>query len=105
MLLLAVAGSTLLLSIVLLVRRRVIARLVLGPLQRVERHMQRVRASGSMALFEDDGRRDAFGSLGRRLNAIPPQLQDLRSKIHVQDLAPRCIGTPVGDKPHVRTAL
>ncbi len=105
MLLLAVAGSTLLLLIVLVVLRRVIARLVLAPLQRVERHMQRVRASGSMALFEDDGRRDEFGSLGRSLNAMLSQLKDLREQIEVQSFALGRSESAVAVMHNVRNAL
>ena len=105
MLLLAVAGSTLLLLIVLVVLRRVIARLVLGPLQRVERHMQRVRASGSMALFDDEGRRDEFGSLGRSLNAMLSQLKDLREQIEVQSFALGRSESAVAVMHNVRNAL
>lgn len=105
MLLLAVAGSTLLLLIVLVVLRRVIARLVLAPLQRVERHMQRVRASGSMALFDDDGRRDEFGSLGRSLNAMLSQLKDLREQIEVQSFALGRSESAVAVMHNVRNAL
>ena len=105
MLLLAVAGSTLLLLIVLIVLRRVIARLVLAPLQRVERHMQRVRASGSMALFDDDGRRDEFGSLGRSLNAMLSQLKDLREQIEVQSFALGRSESAVAVMHNVRNAL
>lgn len=105
MLLLAVAGSTLLLLIVLVVLRRVIARLVLAPLHRVERHMQRVRASGSMAPFEDDGRRDEFGSLGRSLNAMLSQLRDLREQIEVQSFALGRSESAVAVMHNVRNAL
>lgn len=105
MLLLAVAGSTLLLLIVLVVLRRVIARLVLAPLQRVERHMQRVRASGAMALLEDDGRRDEFGSLGRSLNAMLSQLKDLREQIEVQSFALGRSESAVAVMHNVRNAL
>jgi len=105
MLLLAIAGSTLLLLIVLLVLRRVIARLVLAPLLRVERHMQRVRASGSMALFQDDGRRDEFGSLGRSLNAMLSQLKDLREQIEVQSFALGRSESAVAVMHNVRNAL
>ena len=105
MLLLAVAGSTLLLAIVLVVLRRVIARLVIAPLQRVERHMQRVRASGSMALYEDDGRRDEFGSLGRSLNAMLSQLKDLREQIEVQSFALGRSESAVAVMHNVRNAL
>ncbi|MCP3735390.1 ATP-binding protein [Sphingomonas sp. RP10(2022)] len=105
MLLLAVAGSTLLLLIVLVVLRRVIARLVLAPLQRVERHMQRVRASGAMALLEDDGRRDEFGSLGRSLNAMLSQLKDLREQIEAQSFALGRSESAVAVMHNVRNAL
>ncbi|MBI0476644.1 HAMP domain-containing protein [Sphingomonas sp. MA1305] len=105
MLLLAVAGSTLLLLIVLLVLRRALARLVLAPLLRVERHMQRVRASGSMALFEDDGRRDEFGSLGRSLNAMLSQLKAMREQIEVQSFALGRSESAVAVMHNVRNAL
>jgi len=105
MLLFAAAGSTLLLLIVLVVLRRVIARLVLAPLQRVERHMQRVRASGSIALFEGDGRRDEFGSLGRSLNAMLSQLKDLREQIEVQSFALGRSESAVAVMHNVRNAL
>lgn len=105
MLLLAVAGSTLLLLIVLVVLRRAIGRLVLGPLQRVEQHMQRVRASGAMALLHDDGRRDEFGSLGRSLNAMLSQLKDLREQIEVQSFALGRSESAVAVMHNVRNAL
>ncbi|HXH16660.1 MAG TPA: CHASE4 domain-containing protein [Sphingomonas sp.] len=84
MLAFAVASSMALLVFVLLVLRLMIARLVLRPLRRVERHMQRVRVSGSLALLEEDGRRDEVGSLGRRFNAMLRQLKELRDQIEVQ---------------------
>jgi len=105
MLMLAVAGSILLLLIVLVVLRRVLARLVLAPLQRVERHMQRVRASGAMALLGDDGRRDEFGSLGRSLNAMLSQLKDLREQIEVQSFALGRSESAVAVMHNVRNAL
>ena len=105
MLMLAVAGSTLLLLIVLVVLRRVIGRLVIAPLLRVERHMQRVRASGSMGLLEDDGRRDEFGSLGRSFNAMLSQLKDLREQIEVQSFALGRSESAVAVMHNVRNAL
>ncbi|MCK8456956.1 CHASE4 domain-containing protein [Sphingomonas faeni] len=84
MLIFAVAGSTMVLLLVLLVLRRLIERLVLRPLHRVESHMQRVRLSGSLALLDEDGRRDEVGSLGRSFNAMLRQLKDLREQIEVQ---------------------
>ena len=105
MLLLAVAGSTLLLLMVLLVLRRMIARLVLKPLNRVEHHMQIVRASGSLGLFKDNGRRDEIGSLGTSFNAMLRQLKDLREQIEVQSFALGRSESAVAVMHNVRNAL
>jgi len=105
MLLLAVAGSTVLLLLVLVVLRRLIGRLVLQPLHRVETHMQRVRASGSLGLLEDDRRRDEIGSLGRSFNAMLRQLKDLREQIEVQSFALGRSESAVAVMHNVRNAL
>jgi signal transduction histidine kinase len=105
MLLLAVAGSTMLLLLVLIVLRRMIERLVLRPLHRVEGHMQRVRASGSLALLEEDGRRDEVGSLGRSFNAMLRQLKDLREQIEVQSFDLGRSESAVAVMHNVRNAL
>jgi signal transduction histidine kinase len=105
MLLLAVAGSTLLLLIILMVLRRVIARMVLRPLARVEEHMQRVRASGSLSLLEDEGRGDEVGALGRAFNAMLSQLKDLREQIEVQSFALGRSESAVAVMHNVRNAL
>ncbi len=105
MLMFAVAGSTVLLLLVLIALRRMIARLVLGPLHRVERQMQRVRASGSLTLLEEDGRRDEIGSLGRSFNAMLRQLQDLREQIEVQSFDLGRSESAVAVMHNVRNAL
>ncbi|UVO52370.1 HAMP domain-containing protein [Sphingomonas sp. SUN019] len=105
MLLLAVAGSTLLLLIVLLVLRRVITQLVLKPLNRVETHMQMVRASGSLGLLDEDRRQDEIGSLGRSFNAMLRQLKDLREQLEVQSFALGRSESAVAVMHNVRNAL
>ncbi len=105
MLLLAVAGSTVLLLLVLIVLRLMIARLVLRPLHRVESQMQRVRASGSLALLTEDGRRDEIGSLGRSFNAMLRQLKDLREQIEVQSFDLGRSESAVAVMHNVRNAL
>ena len=105
MLLLAVAGSTLLLLLVLLMLRRMIGRLVLRPLARVEAHMQRVRQSGSLALLDEERRRDEIGSLGRSFNAMLRQLGDLREQIEVQSFALGRSESAVAVMHNVRNAL
>lgn len=105
MLMLAVAGSTLLLLIVLMVLRRMIDRLVLRPLHRVEGHMQRVSASGSLTLLDEDRRRDEIGSLGRSFNAMLRQLKDLREQIEVQSFDLGRSESAVAVMHNVRNAL
>jgi signal transduction histidine kinase len=104
-LLLAVAGSTLLLLIMLLVLRQAIARLVLAPLARVEGHMQRVRASGSLALPVEEALDDEIGSLGRSFNAMLSQLRDLREQIEAQSFALGRSESAVAMMHNVRNAL
>lgn len=105
MLLLAIAGSIVLLLLVLVVLRRLIARLVLRPLHRVESHMQRVRVSGSLALLEEDQRRDEIGSLGRSFNAMLRQLKDLREQIGLQSFDLGRSESAVAVMHNVRNAL
>lgn len=105
MLLLAVAGSVLLLLLVMVVLRRMIGRQVLAPLARVERHMERVRASGSLTPLDDERRRDEIGALGRSFNAMLRQLKDLREQIEVQSFALGRSESAVAVMHNVRNAL
>ena len=105
MLLLAIAGSTLLLLIVLMVLRRMIASQVLQPLHRVERHMQRVRALGTLGPLDEDDRRDEIGSLGRSFNAMLLQLGELRGQVEVQSFALGRSESAVAVMHNVRNAL
>lgn len=105
MLLFAVAGSTLLLLIVLTMLRRMITRLVLRPLARVERHMQTVRDSGALALLPDEPREDEIGSLGNSFNAMLQQLKDLREQLEVQSFALGKSESAVAVMHNVRNAL
>ncbi|CAN5244724.1 hypothetical protein BH10PSE15_BH10PSE15_05740 [soil metagenome] len=105
MLLLAVCGSTLLLLIVLLMLRRMIDKLVLRPLARVESHMQMVRASGSLGLLGEEGRQDEIGSLGASFNAMLSQLKDLREQIEAQSFSLGRSESAVAVMHNVRNAL
>ncbi len=105
MLFLAVAGAVVLLMVVLAVLRRVIARLVLGPLHRVERHMGLVRTSGTLGLLPDDRRRDEIGSLVTSFNSMLRQLQDLREQVEVQSFKLGQSESAVAVMHNVRNAL
>ena len=105
MLVLAIAGSTLLLLVLLLVLRRMIGRLVLKPLRRVENHMQVVRNSGSLGILTDEARQDEIGSLGRSFNAMLRQLKDLRERLEVQSFALGRSESAVAVMHNVRNAL
>ncbi|HIV77623.1 MAG TPA: sensor histidine kinase [Candidatus Sphingomonas excrementigallinarum] len=105
-LLLAAAASILLLVLLLLMLRRALGRFVLAPLDRVERHMQRVQASGALLPFEDDqGRCEEFGSLGRSFNAMLSQLKDLRERNEIQSFALGRSESAVAVLHNVRNAL
>jgi len=101
----AIAGSIVLLLFVLIVLRRLIAQLVLRPLLRIENHMRRVRASGSLTLLDEDERRDEIGSLGRNFNAMLQQLKDLREQIGVQSFDLGRSESAVAVMHNVRNAL
>lgn len=106
MLWLAVLGSTILLILVLAVLSRMISRLVLKPLGRVEGHMQRVRDSGTLSVLEDDGkRRDEIASLGTSFNSMLVQLKDLREQVEVQSFALGRSESAVAVMHNVRNAL
>jgi signal transduction histidine kinase len=104
-LMLAAAGSTLLLLLVLVVLRRLVTRLVLRPLRRIEQHMQHVSASGSPALLEEDHREDEIGALGRSFNAMLRQLGDLRERVEVQSFDLGRSESAVAVMHNVRNAL
>lgn len=105
MLLLSAVGATLLLLGLLLVLRRAIARHVLDPLARVERHMQHVRLSSMLTPIDDDGRRDEIGALTTSLNAMLGQLRDLHERIEAQGFALGRSESAVAVMHNVRNAL
>lgn len=105
MLLLAVGGAVVLLAVVLLVLRRMIGRLVLKPLHRVERHMGVVRSSGTLGLLTDDARADEIGSLVTSFNSMLSQLKDLREQVEVQSFKLGQSESAVAVMHNVRNAL
>jgi two-component system OmpR family sensor kinase len=105
MLILAIAGSTLLLMVVLMVLSRMITRLVLKPLRRVENHMQAIRTSGSLGPPADEERQDEIGSLGRSFTAMLRQLKDLREQLEAQSFALGRSESAVAVMHNVRNAL
>jgi len=105
MLMLAVLGSTLLLAVVLLVLRRMITRLVLRPLHRVERHMGVVRSSGDLSLLTEHARDDEIGSLVTGFNSMLRQLKDLREQLEVQSFTLGRSESAVAVMHNVRNAL
>lgn len=105
MLFLAVVASVLLLIVVLVVLRRMITRLVINPLNRVERHMGVVRASGTLGLLTEKPRRDEIGSLVTSFNSMLRQLKDLREQLEVQSFTLGRSESAVAVMHNVRNAL
>jgi len=105
MLLFATLGTVLLMGVVLIVLRRAIARLVLRPLHRVERHMGLVRESGSMRLLKEAPRDDEIGSLVTSFNSMLRQLKDLREQLEMQSFKLGRSESAVAVMHNVRNAL
>lgn len=105
MLVLAVGGAVLLLVVVLAVLRRMIARLVLKPLKRVEQHMGLVRASGTLGPLADAARADEIGSLVTSFNLMLRQLKDLREQVEMQSFKLGQSESAVAVMHNVRNAL
>lgn len=105
MLIIAVIGSSLVLAVALYVLRRLIARLVLKPLNRVERHMGLVRQSGNLSLLTDHHNQDEIGSLVSSFNSMLAQLKDLREQLESQSFALGRSESAVAVMHNVRNAL
>jgi len=105
MLLFAVGGTVLLLLVVMAVLSLMIARLVLQPLHRVERHMGVVRRSGDLVPLTDAPRRDEIGSLVTNFNAMLSQLKDLREQVEAQSFKLGQSESAVAVMHNVRNAL
>lgn len=105
MLFFSVAGAVVLLIVVLLVLRRMIGRLVLRPLHRVEAHMGVVRTSGALAPLTDAPRADEIGSLMTSFNSMLSQLKDLREQVEVQSFKLGQSESAIAVMHNVRNAL
>ncbi len=105
MLFFSVAGAVMLLVVVLAVLRRMIGRLVLKPLHRVEGHMGVVRRSGTLAPLTDAARADEIGSLVTSFNSMLSQLKDLREQVEVQSFKLGQSESAVAVMHNVRNAL
>lgn len=105
MLTLAVIGTSLLLLIVMAVLSWMIVRLVLRPLNRVERHMGLVRRSGNLTPFEDAPREDEIGRLVGSFNAMLSQLKDLREQVEAQSFKLGQSESAIAVMHNVRNAL
>ena len=105
MLLFAVGGTVLLLLVVMAVLSLMIARLVLQPLHRVERHMGVVRRSGDLLPLTEKSRGDEIGSLVTNFNAMLSQLKDLREQVEAQSFKLGQSESAVAVMHNVRNAL
>lgn len=105
MLWLAVVGSSLLLVVVLMVLRRMIGRMVIRPLHRVEQHMGVVRQSGALGMLTEDPRDDEIGSLVDSFNSMLRELKDAREQLEVQSFTLGKSESAVAVMHNVRNAL
>jgi len=104
-LIIAVIGSVLVLLVALVMLRRLIDKLAISPLKRVERHMQDVSTTGSPTPLVEQQRRDEIGSLVVSFNTMLAQLKDLREQVEVQSFKLGRSETAVGVMHNVRNGL
>lgn len=81
---LTLLGVCLIMALTLVALSRLIHRLVISPLRRVEGHMQHVTASGTLVALDAGERRDEIGSLVLNLNTMLKQLKELREQVEIQ---------------------
>ncbi|WP_294077369.1 CHASE4 domain-containing protein [Sphingomonas sp.] len=105
MLQLAVGGTIGLLLVLMAVLSLMIVRLVLRPLNRVERHMGLVRKSGNLTPLTEAPRADEIGSLVTSFNAMLSQLKDLREQVEAQSFKLGQSESAVAVMHNVRNAL
>lgn len=105
MLLFAAGGTVLLLLVVMAVLSLMIARLVLQPLHRIERHMGVVRRSGDLVPLTGMRRGDEIGSLVASFNGMLSQLKDLREQVEAQSFKLGQSESAVAVMHNVRNAL
>lgn len=102
---LAVIGAMLLLLLVMAVLSWTMVRLVLRPLNRIERHMTLVRASGELTPLTEAPRRDEIGRMVSSFNAMLAQLNALREQVEAQSFKLGQSECAVAVMHNVRNAL
>lgn len=101
----AATFSTIVLFLTLFVLSHLIKRLAIQPIQQVERHMQRVTASGHLIPLESKQTRDEVGSLVQSFNSMLGQLKDLREQVEYQSFRLGRTESAVGVMHNVRNGL
>ncbi|MFO1261584.1 MAG: CHASE4 domain-containing protein [Sphingomonadaceae bacterium] len=83
-----VAGAVLVLVIIMLmVLNRRVSSLVIGPVKRLQAHVQRIKESGEMEAFEGPIRDDEIGALKQAFNDMTIEMNALRAQIESQSFA------------------
>jgi sensor domain CHASE-containing protein len=104
-LILSVACSAVILMLVLFGMRTLMQRVVIGPMNSVQRHMQRLSMSGELRPLDLAYANDEIGSLVQNLNAMLSQQKDLREQLEIQSFQLGRTESAVGVMHNVRNGL
>ncbi len=104
-LILSVACSAVVLMLVLFGMRTLMQRVVIAPMNSVERHMQRLSVSGELRPLDRVYANDEIGSLVQNLNTMLRQQKDMREQLEIQSFQLGRTESAVGVMHNVRNGL
>ena len=104
-LILSVACSAVVLMLVLFGMRTLMQRVVIAPMNSVERHMQRLSISGELRPLDQVYANDEIGSLVQNLNTMLNQQKDMREQLEIQSFQLGRTESAVGVMHNVRNGL
>jgi signal transduction histidine kinase len=104
-LILSVACSAVVLMFVLFGMRTLMQRVVIAPMNSVERHMQHLSLSGELRPLDRVYANDEIGSLVQNLNAMLNQQKDMREQLEIQSFQLGRTESAVGVMHNVRNGL
>lgn len=105
LLLITFAGVFGLIAVLLAVLSRRVKTLVLDPVQRLHKHVSRIRESGELRAMDDPAPPNEFGALQAEFNNMTTELQQLRSQLESQSFTLGKSQSAVGLMHNLRNCL
>lgn len=98
-------GVFLLILVLLVVLTRRMRTLVLAPVERLHRHVSRIRESGELRTIQASAPRNEFGALQTEFNRMTTELQQLRAQLESQSFTLGKSQSAVGLMHNLRNSL